>query len=507
MARRVVATPAQVGQATRKRKKFETANPERMAAISDQQFGDPKTGTGRTARQVGLSPATLYRAHGIEETTSLHSAGQQELPGMASVKAARETGLLGGENSPQHQSRTLPDLAPAPPRWEDMGPKQQGNTLKRAREFGVTPQSMHASLGAQVDQAHLRAQGQGATPYAAHFYAGGDPSRPSTPDAMQPRDVLLQSAKTNNVDFSTQAVTNGITSPKSKFSMRSSKTGRTVYPNDQAASFAIHAVQQGVPPAQVDPSGHGIIALHSNVKRAAGAVMQRLQGRSMEDLRNPGGSSPFGPKTGPYTNSWTDPHGSSQFFVSDVHSGGGGMAPHLSHESPYMRDESGGFKLSAKGKMKRAPSEREKYLDIPGIHALHDHVARSVMHERGLQSLSGMQATQWGEEQAGRGTGTTTSARKQTLVEQPYPERRPAPQLHGQMDIFGGESRSTDVAAHTQPLNVTQFSSHNEEPVGRDRDKAERAIAARSSNTIKKRGLPKFVGSDDDPWSPAAQAR
>lgn len=489
-------TPAETSQmsaATRSRKKFEADNPARMQTIVDRPFGE----SGRTGRELGISPRLGYRLHGIEETTAIHPRGQQELPGMGSVTEARHIGMLGTENTPMHQSRTLPDLAPAPKQWHEMHPVEQAKTLRLARRFGVTPESMHQSFGAQLDQAHLRGQEHGQTPYAAHFYAGNDPSRPSTPDAMQPRDVLLHSAQHNDVDFSTQAVANGITSPKSKFSMTSRATGRTVYPNDEAATFAIRHVQGGGAPEHADPSGQGIIALHGNVRRAAHAAQQRVEGRSLGELRNPGGTSPFGPKTGPYTNSWLDPHGSSQFFVSDVHSGGGGMAPHVSHDNPYARDEEGNIAKTAGGRNKKTTSSpREQYLGIPGIHALHHHVVQQVMAERGLHSTSGAQAAQWGEEQVGRGA-EGGSARKQTLVpmEKAYPSSSPTPQIHGQMDIYGGESRGTDVAAHKPPLNAQQF----EEPTGKDRVAAEAKIAAVRRNVQRKRGTPTAKDLGNEP--------
>lgn len=480
-----------MGAATRQRKQFEQENPARMQRIVDRPVGT----SGRTAAEHGLSSRLMYRLHGIEETTAVHPHGQAELPGMGSVMEARRSGMLSTEHTPMAQSRTLPDLAPAPVRWEQMHPLEQAKTLRLARRYGVTPESMHHSFGAQLDQAHLRGQEHGQTPFASHFYAGDDPSRLSTEDARQPRDVILRSARNNDVDFSTQAVANGITSPKSKFSMTARATGRTVYPNDEAASFAIRHVQGGGAPENADPTGQGIIALHGNVRRAAHAVQQRTEGRSLEELRNPGGTSPFGPKTGPYTNSWLDPHGSSQFFVSDVHSGGGGMAPHIPHENAYDRDEEGKIAKTASGRNKKsAASPREQYLQIPGIHALHDYVARGVIRERGLQSVSGAQAAQWGEEQVGRGAGSS-SARKQTLVpmDKAYPPSSPAPQVHGQTDIFG----STHISPATSHLSSSQF---EEEPTGNERVKAEAKIAAVRRNVHRKRGTPTYKDLGNEPY-------
>ena len=523
------ASEAKAREGTRQRTKFEAENPERMQSIVDRPVGRESS---RTGRELGMSPRLLYRLHGIEDTTSVHPHGQVELPGMRSVKEARHIGVLGTENSPMHQSRTLPDLAPTPTPWHDRSPKQNATTVSKLAEHGVTPESMHASFGAQLDQAHLRGQEHGQTPYAAHFYAGNDPSRHAgmddmariqraaaaghegakallqsdvKPAGMQPRDVLLNSAQNNRVDFATQAVADGITSPKSKFSMESRSQGRTVYPNDQAASFAIQRVQEGVKPEHIDPSGHGIIALHNRVRGAGHAVQQRLQGAPVEDLRNPPskgspqGTSIFGPKTGPYTNSWVDPHGSSQHFVADVHSGGGGMAPHVSHENPYDRDEEGNIAQTAGGRNKKSTgSAREKLLQVPGYHALAHKVAGDVIRERGLQSISGAQAAQWGEEQVSRGAGATGAARKQTLVPtgKAYPTHAPEPQVHGQMDIYGGESRTHDVGVHTMPLNVAQF----EVPTGKDRDREEAKTAAIQRNVRRKRGVPTHKELGNEPY-------
>jgi len=482
---------AKAGAMTRRRKKFEAENPQRMATVQDQPFGT----SGRTGRDLGVSTGTLYTLHGYRDLEPHGNvAGQRELPGLSTVSEAREHGTLSGSATPAEQSRTLPDLAPQPSRWEDMHPDAQKAVLQRARQFGVTPESMHHALGSQVDQAMARAQSHGMTPFASHFYSGDDPSRESTPENMQPREVLKASAKANNVDFGTQAEANALTSPKSKFRMKR-RGGGTSYPNDEAATFAIRASQSGVPAHEVDPSGQGIIALHGNVRRAAHMFEQREAGSSMADLRNfpskanPEGSPMFNPrqspKVGPYLNSWLDPHGSNQFFVSDVHSGGGGMAPHLSHENKYERDEEGNIAKTESGRNKKVGnSERESYLDIPGIHSLHDYVARNVMHERGLSSLSGMQGAQWGEEQLQRGEGLTESGRKQTLVplNEAYPHAAPQEQAHGQLDMFGGESRTRDVGVHGQPANARAFNPRTDEPEDAKQRRASEAYIAASDS-------------------------
>lgn len=467
------------------RRSFEQQHPDRMRTVLDRPVGRE---SGRTIGQSGISPKLAYGLMGYhdQEPAAPHPHGQQELPGMTSVRTARESGLLSHEATPAHQSRTLPDLAPAPKRWHEHTPEEQNQTLAALRQHGVTPESMHHSFSAQLDQGHERAAGHGMTPYAAHFYAGNDPSRPSTPDDMQPRDVLRESAKRNDVGFSTQVLANAKTSPRAKF--REVRDGRTQYTNDDAANVAIQAAKSGIPHEQVIKP-QGLSVTQTNVRLATNVVAQHLAGRSMEEVRNPPsknephGSEPFGPKTGPYNNSFIDPHGSSQFFVSDVHSGGAGMAPHVPHEAPFERTESGDFVLTKSGNKKRPSSARENLIDTPGFHALADHVAHQVMHERGLTSLSGTQATQWGEEQVSRGE-VDRGARKVTLVSQgdAYRKQPMHEEVHGQIDIFGGTSEGMR-GAHVRPSS----SNVQEVPTGQDRVKAEAAAAAIHRNTQAKR--------------------
>ena len=469
---------AVAGAATKRRQAFEAGDPERMRTISDVQFGT----SGRTNRDVGVSPKLAYGLMGLhsQEPASPHPHGQQELPGMTSRRTGIEHGLI----SP-HAATTFPDLAPAPPRWEEMSPEDQHYTLSLAKQYGVTPESMHRSFGAQLDQAHLRAQQHGMTPFASHFYSGDDPHRSSTPEEMQPRDRLTTSARSNDVPFSTQVLANAKTSPKAKFRQVSASTGAVHYPNDEAANVAIHGVKSGMTNIPKPP---GMQVMQGNIDRAAHGVRQHLGGRPLDEVTNPPskqfpeGSPAFGPKTGPYANSFIDPHGSSQFFVSDVHSGGAGMAPHIPHEAPFKRTETGEIQLGSGGRPVRASSQREDYLAIPGIHSLHDYVARQAIHERGLHSLSGAQGAQWGEEQVSRGE-IDRGARKVTLVSQEdaYKKAPMQEQVHGQLDIFGGESRTSDVAAHRKPANIVEM------PEGRERDRAERAAAAIHRNTMAKR--------------------
>jgi hypothetical protein len=107
------------------------------------------------------------------------------------------------------------------------------------------------------------------------------------------------------------------------------------------------------------------------------------------------------PKTGPYHNSWLP--GTPDFFVSDVHSGGGGMLPHLSTDKPVLRYSTGIPKLDKHGKKRYDKSEREKVIEsVPNFHAMADYAARQAMGARGLNRVRQAQGSQWGEEQIQR---------------------------------------------------------------------------------------------------------
>lgn len=494
-------------EGTTQREKYEANNPERGTSLQDRQFSSH--GITQSPRDVGMSHIEAYRAYGLHDLhTTPHVPGQTELPGMRSVMDARQHGVLSTTATPAHQSRTLPDLAPASPRWEDMHPQERKNVVRKAASFGVTPESMHQNLGAQVDQAYMRGGEHGMTPYASHFYSGKDPSRPDAtepslrgpagvpgrridhPD-MQPRERLMASAQEMGVDFGTQVMANAMTSPKAKFRHRTASTGRVSYPNDEAATEAVaHTLAGGTPDNYVKP--RNLPVMTGNIKRAAHATNQRLnEGRAMEEVSNPPNktgksSAPFGPKTGPYNNSFMDPHGSSQFFVSDVHSGGGGMAPHIPHSSAFKRDEEGVKVQTAGGRdAKVGNTPREQYLAIPGIHSLHDYTARNVARERGLGSVAAMQGAQWGEEQLARGeSGGGGVARKQTLVTTADAYARPAAVEHveGQIPMFGAGAPKGARAGKTTYVGGSRRSGsimdETEEPTGQERVRAEHAMAA-----------------------------
>jgi hypothetical protein len=144
----------------------------------------------------------------------------------------------------------------------------------------------------------------------------------------------------------------------------------------------------------------------------------------------PLGKSPWrlAPKTGPYANSWSDTH--PQFFVSDIHSGGGGGLPHLSS-----------YKGAGEDRAKNEKSERETAIErIPHFHSAMDYAARQAMVVRGLPSVRETQAAQWGEEQIQRREEATAkgwSTAHYPSEETAYPtSRRITKRDSGQQSLF-----------------------------------------------------------------------
>lgn len=328
-----------------RRQQFEKENPGRFAGISAHKFGNE-------------SPADTYKRMdiGVAHHEGHTSLGQMELPGLS------------------HPGTVAPI-----PLWGDMPEKSRQRVEKRAAEYGVTRDSAKRSFAASVDQGALR-EGRHRSFYDSE---GLHPS-----GEMTPRERLKVSAKENKVPFHVQAVANAITSPKMPFS-RTAKSGANAgirtYPNDRQATSAIKDVQAGKPIEEIR-SVPGVGGMHGNSQRAAKAVKGVLtEGKSVAESWN------AGPKTGAYHNSWVDPHGPSQRLTSDIHTGGGGFAPHLP--------------VSGKG-------SREEYLGITGIHSFHDDIAREVASERGIHSISGLQSMQWNEERDRRNTRPFAHERK-----------------------------------------------------------------------------------------------
>ena len=297
-----------------------------------------------------------------------------------------------------------PDAAPRPPRWEELSPEQRAHTERALSMRGTSVDQISKDLGAQFDQATWRAQNRGADkPYAEDFYSTGEP-----------RKVIEQSARDLGIPATIHAQMNAFTSPNTKFSRQSG--GQTVYPNDIAAKHAVLHAQAGGTPESLSNELRttGLVdqdnptraqGYTTNMRKASSAFSQYMEGVAPADwVTGTDGAGPFdsSPKTGPYANSWSDSH--PQFFVSDVHSGGGGAFPHLGSEKPIKTSLEGQPVLDKQGKPVRDKSRREAALEsVPNSHSAIDFAARQAMVARNLGSTRDFQAAQWGEEQIQRG--------------------------------------------------------------------------------------------------------
>lgn len=378
-AKRGVKTKAynkDVAAMTAQREQHEQANPEFYQDIFSRTNSEGLRGQ--------ISPAHAYHLMGYEGARGANVPGQMELPGME-----------------RH-----PDSLPTPTRWEEFSPEKQARVLKAAARFGVTPESAHRSLAAQIDAANVREGGRHASFYSEEGVTASG--------SNLPRTQVRQSAEAGGVRFGVHAMANAMTSPNTRFVTKTA-SGEVMYPNDTAAAEAVRWAKEGhaqelageanthtgedyfyhpkyhVPEsekvphpktgklvkAKDDPRKYPVQGYPSNQAKAIDAVAATLRGASVEDAWGPNRNDP---KIAPFHNAWVDPHGSSQFWVSDTHSGPAAFAPHL------------------KGK------QEDAYMKIDGIHAFHDHIARQVMMSRGLNSLSGMQSQHWSQEKTRSGS-------------------------------------------------------------------------------------------------------
>lgn len=355
------------------------------------------------------NPIAHYREMGWHDS-SRHSEGQQALPGMGSLMESRAAGLTS-------DARAVPDVVPVA-RWHHLSNTEKMATESHAARFGVTRASAKAAFAANLDQSFDNAHAAGATPHARDFYV--DQS------AHMPAGHIVQASKDAGVSVSGIATATSITSPQTEWG----PTAAGHYPNIRAARHAAMAdpaaplTKAGIGhPTLADDTTKKIGTFTGNVVKAAGAVRQSEAGtlaanlRGAGSARNPQGSPIFGgkqqQKTTAFRNALVDPEGPQASFVSDVHSGGRGMAPHLS------------------------PTQAGEYLKHPGIHQFHDHIAREVMRERGLQSVNNVQAAQWGQAQL-------DSGQVKPAVAFPQASRG---QTSGQMDMFGGDDAPHPHAA------------------------------------------------------------
>lgn len=475
-------------------------------------------------------------------------AGQLGVPHHEALRTIRNMGMGLGHDEVENQhaeqtgvhplrGRAVPDInAPhditstviPQRRWEDLHPNERAATLQAAKQHGVTPASAERDYSSQLAQSHARAVGTGgmlpghATPYSQNFYSG-----PSGP-----RDKLLESGAANakhpnfpaGVDSHVvQSVANSITSPRNKFEIDKGDGSPKLYPNDEHANHAIrHALDAGPSASSEDvaasignahgPGGGGIMG---NIRRAAFASHQLMfKGATPQTLRNPPGEkakekgategnkafgTPNTQKTTAYVGAWMHPEDPDSFLTTDVHTGHG-FAAHLS----TAKQDTG--RIDENGKKVLGSSEVEEYIaKTPHVHAMHDYIARKVHAKMGLspstsnaQYLNRGQAAQWGEERIQRPDLTDATQ------ERVYP-RDPA--RHG-VDPSTAKHTSLGSRSTVEPPRVSQV--HDDLPTGRDRDKLERGIAARSAATTAKRpvkpaGDDKFA--DDDAWAPRNQSR
>jgi len=297
-----------------------------------------------------------------------------------------------------------PTAAPRPPRWDELTRKQQESAINGLEHYGTSIDKIAGDLGAQYDQGVYRANQAGYDRvHSEDFYSD---------KTSGPRKVIEDSAKDLGIPTAIHAQMNGMTSPNTKFQANRAETGEVYYPNNEAA---VHAVRY----AQMNESSDGITnelsttgsgtskaqGYTNNIKKAATAMSQYQKGIPPSQwVTGAKGGGPFdnSPKTGPYANSFSDTE--QQFFVSDVHSGGGGAFPHLSSDKPVLTNTDGSIQTDEHGKPKRANSEREDALArSPFAHSAIDEAARRAMAARNVGSVREFQAAQWGEEQLQRG--------------------------------------------------------------------------------------------------------
>ena len=366
---------SQVRAAGRQRRAYVKANPER--------FKDA-TQLSRTGHSVGQ----VYHEMGWTDSGVGPKHYDEQLPGMAN-----------------------PDAAPRPQKWSEMTDEQRAHTTRGLAQYGTSLEQMTEDFGAQLDQGYMRAHRLGAvdeqgrvTPHAQRFYSTGEE-----------RQVIDASARGLGVPQPHHAAMNAITSPNTKF-----KTKSGTYPNDEAATAATTWAREGHEEPLTSaawkasgPGRRGLTARPANMQKAVHVQKQLDAGVPLAETTGPSGIPVFGeqaPKTGPYANSWSDTH--PQFFVSDVHSGGGGMLPHLGTEKPPRSNKSGKpVALSPSGEPQRDKSEREKGIErVPYFHSAADEAARRALTKRGLGSLREGQAVQWGEEQIQRGEAVSRGA-------------------------------------------------------------------------------------------------
>jgi hypothetical protein len=449
---------ASIGQATKKRRAWEgtEVGQKRGRDITDlateehnglaMQHLDKMTPSDR----IGINPAQIHMM--LNTHNPGHGHGDQQLPGM--------------EN---------PHAAPEPARFEDLSPKHQAGVHEKLRQQGTSIGQMSHDFGAQFDQSIWRAHQAGhhetyehpivhgptepgghttmgsetrtrPVPFTQHFYGEHPDNAPEPLD--RPKEMMRESrrhlaaqaglpggqiAADNHTDPMLHTAAIGHVSPNVKFTQ--GERGARTSPNIEAAEAVFRQHEQGIEPQMMD-SGRNRAGARNQSRPAnsvrAGMMMKHVAaGGSLATARNapskssPKGSSQWGPKTGPFTNSFDAQH--PDYLVADVHTGGGGMLPHLGTKKD-IRINTDGTKARMKDfrddprsdaellKTHRprdvfypGKSDREKGIESGGVgatapfHSAADHAARQAIASRGLgTSVRTPQAAQWGEEQIQR---------------------------------------------------------------------------------------------------------
>lgn len=358
-------------QARRTRWEKSPEGSERMRDIRDLVGVDKPDAQGKG----GYTAAQMYAVEGwpaaLEKDmgpSHLVHDDQPHIPGLENLEAAPLSSI-------DRASKRGAE------RWEDLSPRDQEDTMRRVKaSSGATPESMQRSYGAQLDQSMLRASDRGQVP--PQFYGGGEPN-----------EIITKTAQELGVSRGAVSALHADNSPQTRFATGGEETGKPRrYPQDEMARAAVQTAKQ------YGPAVHDMSTSRLKKERPPGAMgyatnyaksVRRAEQIVGQDI--PAGetspnkvASGFGPKTGPYQRAWTG--GTSSQFVSDVHSGGGGMVPHL-----------------GTAKVEDLPSERESAIETSGFHLMADYAARQAHRERGIHApVKRGQEAQWVEEQIQR---------------------------------------------------------------------------------------------------------
>ena len=383
----------EVARGTSRREEFEQAYPARnrdlASSLADSWRQD--TGLHEKLRRNGLDPESWINR---QETVTRD---------MSPRLTYRLMGWTGHDSETNHPRQGVlfqdPNLMENPRHWEDHSQKERDRITRAAAKHGVTYESAYKAYSSQLDRAMVRENGRHRSFYSEEGV--------TDTGSLSPRSRLLESAKNNDVPFSVQTSANAITSPQNRFVQ--TVGGKTRYPNDEAANDAIRRAKAGetgdqylyhpdyyVPPEDKvknprtgklkrrpdDLRRYPQQGYPANAALAIDVTRQVLSGVPLGEAWKPTDAD----KVKPFHNAWTAPHSpEGNYHVSDTHSGAAGFAPHIADN----------------GKAEK------QYMGIKGIHSFHDYVARQVLADRGLVSVSRAQSAQWNQEKLEHG-GTSS---------------------------------------------------------------------------------------------------